>query len=169
MVSLKVKVLDIAIFCFVAILGLCVWILLGSSSNDKLMRNEIKAYFRPTIYLDYHPNVDEINMIQMGGTISMPSCDLRKYDGVALYNTKQHMEQITNYLNAIPLVWAAEDELPNLSPDAFIQYFDDRGDLVQNFTIYGQVFIRDVNQKKLYRIKKSSTGIITGLEKLEFE
>lgn len=152
----------------IIILGFCIWFMLTSSSNGELALSEIKAYFRHTVNLNFHPDLGEISEVQIGGAISMLGYESTKY-GNAIYNKKQHMEQITDYLNTISLVESMEDELPNKSPDVFIQYFDDKGNLIKNFIIYGQVFIKDVNNKKLYRIKKPNIGIIKGLEKLDFD
>lgn len=162
------KVRIFAIILFVAIImGVCICYFLGGSGNGKLIFNEIVAYFCPTVYLNYNPNVSNISEIQIGGTVSMSYYDCMEY-GNFIYTKENNIKMITNYLNTLLLVESTEDELPNNSPDAFIQYFDDKGNLIKNFIIYGQVFIRDVNNDKLYRIKKTKIGIIEGLEKLEF-
>lgn len=154
--------------CIIVFIGFCIIVFIGlflmnfSNKND-LNLNEIKAYFKHTIFLDYHPDIDEIYEVQIGGAINLSSYDATRH-GNAIYNKKHNIEQITNYLNLISLVEATEDELPNKSPDSYIQYFDNNGQIVGSFIIYGQIFIKDIINKKLYRIKKTKTGIVKGLE-----
>lgn len=144
------------------------YFVITSDPNCDLEVNEIKAYFRNSVSLEYNPNMDEIGEVQIGGTIRMKSCDLTER-GNAVYNNQQHIEQITKCLNDMVLVEAAEDELPNKSPDSYVQYYDNVGVLVKNLVIYGRVFIEDVKNSKLYRIKKFNTDIIRELESLDFD
>lgn len=137
----------------------------SSSDNANLELNEIKAYFRPNISLTYYPNIVEISEVRIGGTASMPYYDMFEH-GCAIYNNKNNIEQITDYLNDLNLVNSSEDELPNKSCDSFIQYYDNNGNLVKNLLIYGEIFVKDVNNNKIYRIKKTNVGIIEGLEML---
>ena len=146
------------------------------------MLGELKAYFQRTISLNFHPNMDKVSEVQIGGAVSMTFYDTYNYGnavsmtfydtynyGNAVYNKKHHMEQITDYLNTLPLVESTVDELPNKSSDAFIQYYDEEGNLAHNFVLYGQIFIKDVNNQKLYRVKRNGGGIIEKLEKLNFK
>lgn len=154
----------IVILCSIFLIGVY---MIHTSSNGGLALSELKACFKDTVKLDYLSEIEEISEIQIGGAISMSYQDTTKY-GNSVYNEKQSIKQITNYLNTISLVEASEDELQNKSPDAYIQYFGYEGGLLRNFIIYGQVFIKDVNTDRLYRIKGFDTGIIEGLEKLTF-
>ena len=159
------KVFAIAVLCIVG-LGICIWFLPGSDSNGELQKNEIKAYFRPTVYLDYHPDLNEVSEIKIGGTISM---SYESVKSVYIFNQKQYIEQITDCLNSLKLAEVKDDELPNKSPDSFVQYYDNNGELVKNFIIYGTVFIKDVDCQKLYRIKYTNYDIVSQLENLKFE
>ena len=89
-------------------------------------------------------------------------------NGNAIYLPKVYIKQIINYLNGLKLVEVQEDELPNKSPDYFIYYYDGK-DVMKRFIIYGEVFIKDLENKKLYRVKNPKPGIITGLENLTFK
>lgn len=144
------------IFLLIIVCGFvcCMFILheLFWCSNSKLFQNEIKAYFKPTVHLDYHPNIDNIGEIQIGGIISTSNYD-KFENGHAVYADKYNINTITNYLNKIPLVTCDESELPNLSPDSYIQYFDTEGNIIKNFTVFGTIFIKDVNDNRVYRIK----------------
>lgn len=164
---MKIKILSIIAIC-IMVIGICVWLMSVSFSNNTLMLGELKAYFQRTISLNFHPNMDKVSEVQIGGAVSMTFCDTYKY-GNAVYNKRHHMEQITDYLNTLPLVESTVDELPNKSSDAFIQYYDEEGNLAHNFVLYGQIFIKDVNNQKLYRVKRNGGGIIEKLEKLNFK
>ena len=148
-------------FTFVVFLA---WNMLEANINGKIIKDEIKAYFRPTVHIDYKPSDNQIKTIEIGGTPSMKICDLYKEDGTAVYNTNQHIERITKYINSLILVQATDDELPNMSPDTVIKYLDDKGEAVQTFIIFGQIFIKDCNNDKLYRVKSSAKGIVNELE-----
>lgn len=164
---MKIKILSIIAIC-IMVIGICVWLMSVSFSNNTLMLGELKAYFQRTISLNFHPNMDKVSEVQIGGAVSMTFYDTYKY-GNAVYNKRHHMEQITDYLNTLPLVESTVDELPNKSSDAFIQYYDEEGNLAHNFVLYGQIFIKDVNNQKLYRVKRNGGGIIEKLEKLNFK
>lgn len=164
-VMIKRKVITALLICSILMLTCALYIYL--SDNGKLELGTIGACYRETVYLNYHPYMENIGEIHIGGTVSMPFCDTSEL-GKAIYNKKEHIKKITDYLNAVPLVKASEDELPNKSPDSYIQYFDDKGALINNFIIYGQIFLKDVNNNKLYRIKEYDSGLIEGLEKLNF-
>lgn len=161
---MKRKILFILILSII-VLCICLFFSCSSSDNANLELNEIKAYFRPNISLTYYPNIVEISEVRIGGTASMPYYDMFEH-GCAIYNNKNNIEQITDYLNNLNLVNSSEDELPNKSCDSFIQYYDNNGNLVKNLLIYGEIFVKDVNNNKIYRIKKTNVGIIEGLEML---
>ena len=137
------------------------------SPNWTLEINEIKAYFRPGVSLDFHPDFENVEKVVIGG----PAVQMSHYDtsenGNAVYLTKMHIRQITDYLNEQEFVKTQEDELPNKSPDYFINYYDEKG-IIKRFTIYGEVFIKDLEEEKLYRIKNTKKGIMEGLKNLEF-
>lgn len=164
----NIFVFAFAVIAAITVCIVCLFISLMLSENGDLALNEIKAYFRRTVYLDFHPNVDEIYEIQVGGTVSLQIYDSYERD-CAIYNTTRHIEQITDYLTTLKLAEATEEELPNKSCDSFIQYYDKNGTLIRNFLIYGEIFIKDVNNKKIYRIKSTGSGIIDGLEELDFD
>lgn len=136
------------------------------SPNSKLFQNEIKAYFKPTVHLDYHPNIDNIERIQIGGIISMSHYD-KLENGNAVYTDKGNINMITDYLNKIPLVMCDETELPNISSDSYIQYVDTDGDIVKNFTVFGMSFIKDVSDNQVYRIKYNGNKVFEKFEKLK--
>ena len=153
--------LSSVIIIFTLVLGLG----LVLSPNRELEIDEIKAYFRPTVSLDFQPDFENVIKIVIDGKVYMPYCDTYE-KGNAVYKTKVHIEQITNYLNELKLVEAQKEELPNKSPDYFIYYYD-KSDVIKRFVIYGDVFIEDLEDKKLYRVKNTKSGIITGLENLK--
>lgn len=155
-----------AIFLLVIVL-LCISALIMdiNSPNGELIKDEIRAYFRKTVSLDFHSDINKI------GKITISSVILRsKYtsgeNGMVVYNKKEQIEQITEYLNSLKLVEAKEDEIPSRSPNSYIQYIDKKDNIVQSFTIYGDTFIKNGNNKRLYRVKNPNRGIIDGLEKL---
>ena len=154
---------------FVCLFGVCavLFLLPGTIANWNLIVNEFKTYFRPEITLQYEPAYDDIKEIQIGGAITMSSYDVKEH-GCYIYTKIEHMNQITEYLNKLNLVEADRSELPNMSADAAVQYYNDNG-LVRNYLIYGQVFIEDVMDNHLYRLKSSKQGIIKGLECMEFD
>lgn len=158
-----IAILIFLIILFGALMGLKVNLL----NNYKLELNEIKAYFKDQVHLDYYPDLEKIDSIQIGGAISMIWYD-KKTKGNSIYTEKKNLKQITDYLNNLSLVESTEDELPNKSPDIYIQYFDINNNLDKNFVIYGRVFIKDVNNKMIYRIKNANTDIVQGLEQLDF-
>ena len=91
--------------------------------------------------------VDNIAKIKTGGVVSMPDCD--SYEkGIYTYEKKQHITQITDYLNNIPLTNSSKEKIPNLSSDASVQYFDGEGKMLKNFLIYGEFFIEDTISEK---------------------
>ena len=158
------KIFTAVICCF--IIGLIIIILHESNSNNKLMLEEIKTTFKHRVSLDCP--VDNIAKIKIGGVVSMPDCD--SYEkGIYTYEKKQHITQIADYLNNIPITNSSKEKLPNLSSDASVQYFDGEGKMLKNFLIYGEFFIEDTISKKTYRVKGDGAEIITGLEKIEFE
>ena len=161
----KIKKIFTAVVCGF-IIGLIIIILHESNSNNKLMLEEIKTTFKHRISLDY--SEDNIAKIKIGGIVSMADCD--SYEkGIYIYEKKQHITQIADYLNNIPLTNSSKEKLPNLSSDASVQYFDSEGNLLKNYLIYGEFFIEDTISKKTYRVKGDRAEIITGLEKIEFE
>lgn len=95
---------------------------------------------------------------------------MEQYDklenGNAIYTDKDNINTITDYLNKIPLVMCDEIELPNLSSDSYIQYFDTDGDIVKNFVVFGTAFIKDVSDNKVYRIKYNGNKVFKKFEKL---
>lgn len=142
-------------------------ICLKSDLNLELEINELKAYFRERAYLDYYPNPEEIGRIEIGGMISMSEYD-EKIKGTSVYTGKEHIKQITDYLNGIVLVEAEEEELPNKSPDSSIAYIDNNGNKDKLFVIYGRAFIKDENTGKLYRAKNAHMDFVQGLENMDF-
>ncbi|MBE5040989.1 hypothetical protein [Ructibacterium gallinarum] len=158
------KFIFLAVFLIFVLALVLLFIL---SPNRELEINEIKAYFRATVSLNFHPDFENAEKIVIGG----PAIHMSYYDtlenGHAIYLTKTHIEQITNYLNGLKLAKAQEDELPNQSPDYFIYYYNEKG-IIKRFTVHGEVFIKDLEEKKLYRIKNTKMGIMEGLENLEF-
>lgn len=164
---MKAKVFFVIICCCV-IVGIGIWVLPGSIKNGNLIMSEIKTNFRHTVFLDYYPESDTIKEVEIGGAINMTDCDLKK-NGNSIYNQKQHIEQITDYLNTIALVNSTKEELPNKSPDSYIQYFDNNGILMGNFLIYGQAFIEDAINDKVYQVKRNKASIIQELEKVDFK
>lgn len=163
---MKAKVFFMMVCCCV-IVGIGIWVLPGSIKNGNLIMSEIKTNFRHSVFLDYYPESDTIKEVEIGGAINMTDCDLKK-NGNSIYNQKQHIEQITDYLNTIALVSSAKEELPNKSPDSYIQYFDNNGILTGNFLIYGQAFIEDAINDKVYQVKRNKASIIQELEKMDF-
>lgn len=165
----KHKCIFIVALCFIILCVICssisIWYELYKSPNRDLTKAELKAYFRPTIHLNFYPDADEIGEVQIGGAVSMSYYDKSEH-GNAIYNKKQYIKQITEYLNNIKLAKSTKEELPNISPDSFVQYFDNNGELIKNYIIYGQVFIQDSDTGILYRVK--NTRIIKGLEGLKF-
>lgn len=137
-----------------------------SDPNYELEMSEIKAYFKKTVYLDYAPEYDKISEIQIYSLAEMQNCD--KYrDGNAIFNTKDHIKSITECLNSIKLVEASYDDLPNKSADCSIRYYDNEGNMVMQFVLYGGVFINDVYNDKLYRTKYTKDDIIEAISTLE--
>ena len=117
--------------------------------------------------MNFHPNLNDIGSVQIGGAITVNSYE-DKVHGNAEYRKKQNVEILTDYLNNLNLVHAQEKELPNMSADAYIVYFDNDGEQVQKFIIYGQVFIKDIEKNTLYRVKYNPL-IIDEIETLPFE
>ena len=127
----------------------------------------MKAYFRNTVHLNLQLNVNEISEIQIGGAASLSVYDSFEHD-CAIYKIKENIELITQYLNSLELAESNKEELPNISCDSFIQYYDINGNLTENLLIYGEIFIENVNDKKIYRIKNTNLDIIDGLKKVGF-
>ena len=136
--------------------------------NYELMMNELKAKLRKSVHLDFEPDPDSIGELKVYGVIDPTGFDKQEH-GDAVYTDKDKIQIITDYLNGLKLAEASDDELPNISADAGIAYYDNDGRELKHYIIYGQVFIKDYGTEKLYRIKTTSTGIIEGLEKLDFE
>lgn len=139
-----------------------------SNPNHELVLNEFKAYSRETVYLDFKPNIEKISEIQVYSNIDISTYDAQK-NGNIIYNTKKHMETVIGYLNDMKLVDAAEDELPNQSADGSISFYDNEKNVVKNLVLYGEVFIKDLSNDRLYRKKYTRTGIIEGLNNIEFD
>ena len=62
MASLKkiMFIVGTAVFCLIIL-----FLLIGAeNANNKLMWNEIKAYFRPTVSLNFNPNTDDVARVQ---------------------------------------------------------------------------------------------------------
>ena len=97
----------------------------------------------------------------------MKLCDEKIY-GDAAYTKRQNIEKITDYLHGLKLASASDEELPNMSADASITYYNKANEKVKTFIIYGQVFIKDLENGTLYRVKYNSQ-IISGIENLPFE
>lgn len=158
------------IFLFIIICsivcGAIVFQRLFQSPNSQQMKNEIKAYFKPTVYLDYNPCIDEIGKIKIGGTISMSYYDEMENRN-AVYTNLHNIDKVTNYLKSIPLVNADKNELPNMSPDSYIQYYDKDGNQIKNLIIFGKTFIKDVDSNKIYKIKYNGAKVLKKLEKLK--
>lgn len=137
-----------------------------SDPNYELKMNEIKAYFKKTVYLDHAPEYDKISEIQIYSLTELQNCD-KFLDGNAIFNTKDHIQSITECLNSIKLVEASYDELPNKSADGSIRYYDNEGNMVMQLGLYGGVFIKDAYNDKLYRTKYAKDDIIELLNALD--
>ena len=161
------KIFLISIFSFL-ILGVGLRFVLTSSPNSKLALDEIKACFRQTIPLEFHPDLNKTSKVIISSVLFEPHYNSTE-DGIAVYTQKRHVEQITDYLKTLTFVEAKEDEIPNKSPDGYIQFIGNKNNLIQSFTIYGDLFIKNGNNNKLYRIKNTKLGIIGGLENLDFD
>lgn len=155
-------IVGIVIGCLIA-----ATILFFSGDNAELARDEVKAWFRPSVSLDFYPDLNDVGSVQIGGAITMNSYE-NKVHGDAEYRKKQNIEILTDYLNNLNLVYAEERELPNMSADAAIVYYDNSDVPIRKFIIYGQVFIRDLEDKTLYRVKYNPC-IIEDIEALQFE
>ncbi|MCH5211748.1 MAG: hypothetical protein J1G06_01920 [Oscillospiraceae bacterium] len=135
-----------------------------SNPNRELDLAEYKAKFRLTKHLSDIPQSDNI-YIEVKGVIDLNTYDKKDGDR-AIYNTTDNIKKINKYLKHMRLAVAYEDELPNQSPDTFITYYDKEGNILKNYIIYGEVFIKDLQADRLYRIKNPNKGIIEGLEDL---
>ena len=145
MVKKKTYIIILIVFVLIAS-ALCCYALV--SENAVLEMNEIKAYFVPTVHISYAPETKDTERVEIGGAVL-------DEDSKRVYTDSEDIARITKLLNDIPLVEAKTDELPNKSPDSFIQYYDKYGEQIQSFVIYGLAFIKDVDRDTLYRIKCS--------------
>lgn len=160
------RIIGILIGVFiVVILGYVMLIVCDTSNpNYDLEWNEMKSYFKETVYLNYIPDYEQIREVQVYSLTEMKSYD--EYEnGNAIYNTNTHIQKITDYLNDIKLVEASYDELSNKSADGSIRYCDNDS-VVKLFALYGGTYIEDVYNDKLYRTK-GSFDIIESLSSLE--
>lgn len=154
-------VLSAVILCYVMLI-----ICDTSNPNYDLELNEIRSYFKKTVYLNYIPDYEQISEVQVYSLTEMKHYD--EYEkGNSIYKTQLHIQEITKSLNSIKLVEATYDELPNKSADSSIRYYDNRNSLVKLFVLYGGCYIKDVYNDRLYRTK-GATDIIESLSKLEF-
>ena len=150
---------------FIIYNGLCIADFMNPSNpNRDLARDEYMANFRLTRHLSDVPKSDNV-YIEVRGVINLNTCDKKDGD-TAIYNTTGNIKKINRYLKHMRLAVAYEDELPNESADAFITYYDNEGNKLKTYIIYGQVFIKDLQADRLYRIKNPYKGIIRGLENL---
>ena len=136
-----------------------------SDPNNDLVLDELNAYFKETVYLKYTPNFDQIGEVQIYSTTKMNHYD-EYINGNMVYSTQAHIKAITDCLNNIKLVEASYDELPNTSADSSIRYYDNEKNIVGDFVLYGGVFIKDIYEDKLYRIKYTGSNIIDELNDL---
>ena len=63
----KIYFISICVLCIVIVL-LLLWEI--NDGNAKLMWNEIKAYFKPGISLEFHPDIESIESIEIAGVTS---------------------------------------------------------------------------------------------------
>ena len=141
-----------------------------SDPNNDLVLDELNAYFKETVYLKYTPNFDHIGEVQIYSTTKMNNYD-EYINGNMVYSTQAHIKAITDCLNNIKLVEASYDELPNTSADSSIRYYDNEKNIeketgIQTRYLYGGVFIKDIYEDKLYRIKYTGSNIIDELNDL---
>ena len=160
-------ILSTIVGLFIIYNGVCIISIMDPSNpNRDLDLAEYKATFRITRHLSEMPKTDNICHIEISGVIN-----LNKYDemdnGIAVYNTTDNIKRINQYLKQIRLVTAFEDELINQSADVFVTYYDNGGNILKAYSIYGGAFIRDCHTGTLYRVKNPyNKGIIHGLEQL---
>lgn len=156
---------------FISLISLCILFIVlflflySCPGNTKLILNEIKASFKSTVYLNYQPNIDDIEEVKIFGAITLYNTDKENQ----IYIDKFKIQRIIEYLNSIPLTEATQAELPNKSPDVSIAINNVKGTKIGNIWIYGQVFIEDKINRKLFRIKNDSDWVIEGIEKIDRE
>lgn len=143
----------------ILLVALCIIVFLDiyfdPSGNAKLELNEILAKFKPTVYLNFAFNANEIGKVEFQGM------------SVSDFTNQQKIEKLISYLNDISLAKAKRVELPNRSSDAQVTFYDVHGKKLIAYAIYGQVFIEDLNTNQLYRSKK--VWIIEGVENLNLD
>lgn len=152
------KKILILFFCLISVLS-CLFYF---NPNRKIYWYEFLAHFKPTVCLETSFDIDDVKKIEIEGLITTNMKPDEKSGGVDLYIDKSKTEKIINYLNHLRLVEATKDELPHRSGDGWIRIYNNRGFEITSYVIYGDVFILDLNNDKLYRDKESN--IISNLE-----
>lgn len=125
--------------------------------NIKLEMHEFTAKFKPTVYLNYSSDIDEV---YISGVIDSKHSD----DGKGSYTNKEKTEKIVKVFNKTQFVEVKRLELPNMSPDVFIS-LKKGGNIEQKICLYGQVLLEDCNTGKIYRSKKN-IFLIDEIEKI---
>lgn len=120
---------------------LCIILDIIFDPNVKLMVNEILAMFKPTVYLHYQVDIDEVKEVDIGGVVNRR------------YREKSTIKEMVNHLNHIPLAKVSRDELASMSPDVMILFRNNNENIIGRIWIYGDVFIEDPDSGKIYRSK----------------
>ena len=152
------KIVLIILICFSLF---CILAFLSTyfDPNRELILNEIKAMFKPTVEYELEVNIEEIEYVLIIGAIDSPHPDI----GRSEYIDKQKIKKIIQYFNDLSLVEANKDELPNMSADAFVEFYDHNDKPIGGVAMYGQDFVEIKHE--LYR---SKTSVIKGLENIDF-
>ena len=87
------------------------------------------------------------------------------------YTDKQRITAVIDYIKNIELNDADESELPNMSADVRIVFFNDGDKKASAYWLYGEPFIKDCTTQKTYKLKHDikKYWIIRGLEILTSE
>lgn len=158
-------ILSVIAGLFIIYQGLCIADIMDPSNpNRDLALAEYKAKFRRTKHLIDLPEEDNV-YIEIRGVINLDIYDKKDRD-IVIYNTADNIKKINKYLKHMKLTVAYEYELANQSPDVLITYYDNDGSELKTYFLYGQVFIKDLQAERIYRIKNPNKGIIDGLEDL---
>lgn len=161
----KIGLMPLTLICILVLL----WFDLSLSGNAELELCELKAHFRQSVYIEFSDYIiDDVWEIRIGG---VASSEMTLYDyysqDYAVYNTKERIDQIIQYLSTTKFAKSGKNEVPNISCDSSIYFYDENGEAIKRLLLYGTVFIQDIDDNnKIYRIKNTNKDIIHVLNKV---
>ena len=121
--------------------------------------------FTATHHLNLRIDLDSIQKVEVMGLFE----DMTAFDEEHCYTDIKKIKKTLDYLDKLPLVKSSYEELPNMSPDGILTFYDHESNVIIYVGVYSGEFIKASNSDQYYKCKHSWTWITKDLLEMKFD